>query len=265
MTQKRKGKIKLKKRLLSILLTAVMVLTVLPLGLVDTAWAAETVRSGACGDNVTWKLTSDGTLTISGKGAMDNYKFDGYDYLANSYRTDAPWDAYRYYRDSRSYYIRSVVIENGVTSIGDRAFYGCANLSSVTIPSSVTSIGEYAFYDCRLASVTIPSRVTSIGSNAFEECESLTSVTIPYGVAEIGERTFYNCQALTSVTIPGSVTSIGESAFDSCYELTSVTIPSSVTSIGESAFDSCYKLTSVTIPNGVTSIEYNIHSTNASH
>ena len=225
----------------------------LPLVLVDTAYAA----SGSCGDKLTWSLSDDGTLTISGKGAMDNYKFDGYNYLTNSYHTDAPWDAYRHYRDSRSYYIRSVVIENGVTSIGDRAFYDCVNLSSVTISSSVTSIGEYAFYDCRLASVTIPSRVTSIGSNAFEECEYLTSVTIPYGVAEIGERTFYNCQALTSVTIPGSVTSIGESAFDSCYELTSVTIPSSVTSIGESAFDSCYKLTSVTIPNGVTSIEYN--------
>ena len=239
----------MKKRFLSILLTAVLLCAV-PLVLVDTAYA----DIGTCGDNVTWKLTSDGTLTISGKGAMDNYKFDGYDYLANSYRTDAPWDAYRYYRDSRSYYIRSVVIENGVTSIGDRAFYGCANLSSVTIPSSVTSIGEYAFYDCRLASVTIPSRVTSIGSNAFEECESLTSVTIPYGVAEIGERTFYNCQALTSVTIPGSVTSIGESAFDSCYELTSVTIPSSVTSIGEEAFSYCSSLTSATISNGVTSI-----------
>ena len=239
----------MKKRFLSILLTAVLLCAV-PLVLVDTAYA----DIGTCGDNVTWKLTSDGTLTISGKGAMDNYKFDGYDYLANSYRTDAPWDAYRYYRDSRSYYIRSVVIENGVTSIGDRAFYGCANLSSVTIPSSVTSIGEYAFYDCRLASVTIPSRVTSIGSNAFEECESLTSVTIPYGVAEIGERTFYNCQALTSVTIPGSVTSIGESAFDSCYKLTSVTIPNGVTSIEYNTFNKCKSLTSVTIPDSVTSI-----------
>ena len=153
----------MKKRFLSILLTALLLCAV-PLVLVDTAYAA----SGSCGDKLTWSLSDDGTLTISGKGAMDNYKFDGYDYLANSYRTDAPWDAYRYYRDSRSYYIRSVVIENGVTSIGDRAFYGCVNLSSVTISSSVTSIGEYAFYDCRLASVTIPSRVTSIGSNAFD-------------------------------------------------------------------------------------------------
>ena len=73
MTQKRKGKIKLKKRLLSILLTAVLVLSAVPLGLVDTAYAAETVRSGACGDNVTWKLTSDGTLTISGKGATYDF------------------------------------------------------------------------------------------------------------------------------------------------------------------------------------------------
>ena len=142
MTQKRKGKIKLKKRLLSILLTAVLLLSAVPLVLVDTAWAASVVDSGSCGDKLTWSLSDDGTLTISGKGAMDNYKFDGYDYLANSYYyTDAPWDTYRYH-------IKSVVIENGVTSIGDRAFYGCVNLSNVTIPSSVTSIGEYAFYDC---------------------------------------------------------------------------------------------------------------------
>ena len=211
-TQKRKGKIHLKKRFLSILLTALLLCAV-PLVLVDTAWAASVVDSGSCGDKLTWSLSDDGTLTISGKGAMDNYKFDGYDYLANSYYTDAPWYTYHYY-------IKSVVIENGVTSIGDRAFYGCANLTSVTIPSSVTSIGSSAFYRCyELTSVTIPSRVTSIGSNAFEECESLTSVTIPYGVAEIGERTFYNCKALTSVTIPGSVTSIGEYAFYDCYEL----------------------------------------------
>ena len=245
MTQKRKGKIKLKKRLLSILLTAVLLLSAVPLGLVvDTAYAA----SGSCGDKLTWSLSDDGTLTISGKGAMDNYKFDGYDYLANSYYyTDAPWDAYRYH-------IKSVVIKDGVTSIGDRAFYGCVNLSSVTIPSSVTSIGEYAFYDCRLASVTIPSSVTSIGSNAFEECEYLTSVTIPYGVAEIGERTFYNCQALTGVTIPGSVTSIGEYAFYDCYELPSVTIPRGVTSIAAGTFRNCRGLASVTIPDSVTSI-----------
>ena len=259
MTQKRKGKIKLKKRLLSILLTALLLCAV-PLVLVDTAYAAETVRSGACGDNVTWKLTSDGTLTISGKGEMDNYKFTVYDYPAYTYRTDAPWDAYRYYKDARSYYIKSVVIENGVTSIGDRAFYGCANLTSVTIPSSVTSIGEYAFYDClKLASVTIPHRVTSIGNSAFYGC-SLTSVTIPYGVAEIGERTFYNCTALTSVTIPGSVTSIGEYAFYRCDALTSVTIPNSVTSIGSSAFYGCSSLTSVVIPDSVTSIGWNAFS-----
>ena len=237
----------MKKRFLSILLTALLLCAV-PLVLVDTAWAASVVDSGSCGDKLTWSLSDDGTLTISGKGAMDNYKFDGYDYLANSYYTDAPWYTYHYY-------IKSVVIENGVTSIGDRAFYGCANLTSVTIPSSVASIGSSAFYRCyELTSVTIPSRVTSIGSNAFEECEYLTSVTIPYGVAEIGERTFYNCKALTSVTIPGSVTSIGEYAFYSCYELTSAAIPRGVTSIEDGTFRNCRELASVTIPDSVTSI-----------
>ena len=273
MTQKRKGKIKLKKRFLSILLTALLLCAV-PLGLVDTAYAA----SGSCGDKLTWSLSDDGTLTISGKGAMDNYKFDGYNYLTNSYHTDAPWDAYRYYQDSRSYYIRSVVIENGVTSIGDRAFYGCVNLSSVTISSSVTSIGDCAFEHCdALTSVAIPNSVTTIGDGAFSYCEALTgmtipgsvktisgrafsgctslrSVTIPNGVTVIDESLFYGCTSLTSVTIPKSVTSIGWSAFFRCSSLKSVNIPSSVTSIDCDAFSECTSLTSVTIPNGVTAI-----------
>ena len=184
MTQKRKGKIKLKKRLLSILLTAVLLLSAVPLGLVDTAYAAETVRSGACGDNVTWKLTSDGTLTISGKGDMADYD-----------KRTAPW--FNYSVRSR---IKSVTIEDGVTSVGKGAFNGCDNLTSVTIPNSVTSIGSDAFY----------------------YCDALTGVTIPDSVTTIGDHVFKNCKALTSVTISGSVNSIGDWAFDGCGALTDI-------------------------------------------
>ena len=142
-----------------------------------------------------------------------------------------------------------------VTSIGERAFQYCFDLTSVTIPNGVTSIGGWAFQDCSgLTSVTIPNSVTSIGLEAFLRCSGLTSVTIPNSVTSIGDDAFYRCDGLTSVTIGNSVTSIGASAFFSCSDLTSVTIPNSVTSIGEYAFANCDGLTSVTIGNSVTSI-----------
>ena len=142
-----------------------------------------------------------------------------------------------------------------VTSIGNRAFYHCSNLTSAIIPEGVTSIGDSAFSGCSsLRNVTIPSSVTSIGNGAFFSCDSLTSVTIPEGVTSIGESTFYYCEDLTSVTIPGSVTSIGEDAFNSCFSLTSVTIPEGVTSIGDFSFKTCTALTTVILPNSVTSI-----------
>ena len=153
--------------------------------------------------------------------------------------------------------VKDLVIPNGVTSIGDIAFYCCSGLTSVTIPNSVTSIGGSAFYNCYgLTSVTIGNSVESIGTSAFSYCKGLTSVTIPNSVTSIGDYAFSYCKGLTSVTIPNSVTSIGDYAFDHCSGLTSVTIPNSVTSIGEYAFRDCSDLTSVTIPNSVTSIGY---------
>ena len=153
--------------------------------------------------------------------------------------------------------VTELIIPDGVTSIGDYAFYDCSLLTSITIPYGVTSIGDYAFYGCSLlTSITIPYGVTSIGGGAFNSCTSITSIVIPDGVTSIGKYTFYNCTSLTNITIPDSVTSIGESAFNGCSSLTSITIPDSVTSIGVSAFYDCNKLTSITIPDSVTSIGY---------
>ncbi len=194
--------------------------------------------SGSCGENVTWTLTADGTLTISGTGAMTDYTYD----------SRSPWYSCRAY-------IKRVVIQQGVRAIGDYAFYYCENLTSVTIPDSVTSIGDYAFAYCvSLTSATIPEGVTSIGGDAFLGCTGLTSVAIPSSVTSTGFETFSGCTGLTSITIPEGVTSIGNYAFKGCSGLTSVTIPDSVTSIGGSAFSGCSGLTSVTIPSSVTSI-----------
>ena len=225
----------MKKRLLSFVLAVLMIASLLP----ATALAAGIVDSGTCGAEVTWTLDSEGVLTISGSGDM-------YDYYSSS---GAPWHG----SSSR---VKSAVIADGVTSIGEKAFCDCSSLTSVTIPNSVTSIGERAFSECTsLTSVTIPDSVTCIGMRAFFYCTSLTSVTIPDSVTSIGQEAFYKCESLTSVTIPGSVTSIGVGAFALCKSLTSVTIPNSVTSINYETFRSCESLTSVTIPDSVTSID----------
>ena len=135
-------------------------------------------RSGTCGSNLTWTYESaTNTLTISGNGGMSYYTSS----------TNVPWSSFRSS-------IRTVVIQNGVTSIGDNAFNGCSGLTSVTIPNSVTSIGESAFNWCSgLTSVTIPNSVTSIGYYAFRDCRGLTSVTIPNSVTSIGYYAFNSC------------------------------------------------------------------------
>lgn len=173
----------------------------------------------------------------------------------------------------------TVVIPNGVTTIGDYAFDARSSLTSVEIPDSVTSIGDSAFSGCRgLTSVTIPESVTRIGNFAFDGCISLVSVTIPEGIASIGGCAFQNCSALTSVTIPDSVRSIGSYAFNECnpslYDMT--TLPglklvdgwvvesdsslsgeldlTGIRGIAGSAFYGCGALTTVTIPSGVQTI-----------
>ena len=262
----------MKKRLLSFVLAVLMIASLLP----ATALAADIVDSGTCGaegdgSNLTWTLDSEGVLTISGNGDMNGYGF-----------LSAPW----HYSSE----VKSAVIADGVTSIGNEAFYHCTSLTSVTIPDSVTSIGDRVFSYCTsltgiwvaegnshyssdasgvlfnkdkttlvqcpgaFAAYTIPDSVTSIGRYAFYGCTSLTSVTIPGSVTSIGVYAFDSCASLISVTIPDGVTSIGDSAFDYCTSLTSVTIPGSVTSIGDSVFHHCTSLASVTIPDSVTSI-----------
>ena len=205
----------------------------------ETLAVLPSIAHGTCGDNLTWVLTEDGTLTISGSGEMENYTDSSV----------APWYSNRTK-------ILSAVVEPGVESVGNYAFYACLKLASVSLPGGIKSIGWAAFRDCaKLTAVEIPDGATSIGSGAFYGCSSLTSVTIPEGVTSIDNSAFYGCNSLTSVTIPEGVTRIGNSAFYGCSSLTSVTIPDSVTSIGDSAFCGCSSLTSVTIPEGVTSID----------
>ncbi len=227
-------------RAISILLAVALVFGLLPQIAIPTRAAAyiepqspkaelQAAQSGTCGENLTWTLdTETGVLTISGTGPMEEFSFGA-----------SPWDSQGA--------IRSVVIEDSVTSIGSYAFYGCSSLADVTIPDSVTDIGWSAFYGCSsLTSITIPDSVTIISDGAFAYCSNLTSITIPDCVTSIGNHAFFGCHSLTSITMPDGVTSIGDDAFYYCDSLTSITIPASVTSIGDRAF-TCWSLTEIDV------------------
>ena len=151
--------------------------------------------------------------------------------------------------------IKSYIIPDSVTSIGNGAFSGCSSLSSIVIPDSVTSIGEWAFSDCSsLFNIVIPKSVTSIGDCAFIGCSSLSSIVIPNSVTSIGDSAFLGCSSLSNIVIPNSVTSIGDWAYGGCSSLSSIVIPESVTSIGDRAFSDCISLSKIVIPSSVTSI-----------
>lgn len=170
----------------------------------STCLAAQT--SGTCGTNVTWSL-QNGVLTISGTGPMDDWSVFPF----------VPWNDVRYS-------ITQVVIKNGVTNIGNYAFWSDSNLQSITIPGSVTRIGEFSLMDCeKLTSVSIPNNVIRIERAAFAQCGGLTTVTIPNSVTYIGVNAFTDCSGLTSVTIGSGVDSIDGYAFLRCAGLTSIT------------------------------------------
>lgn len=122
------------------------------------------------------------------------------------------------------------------------------------LPDSIESIGPDAFYSCAITSINIPNSVTKINYSAFSGCTSLKNVNIPNSVSEIGSSAFYYCNSLTNITVPDSVTFIGSAAFSECTSLTSVTISNSITEIDDYTFNRCISLSSVTIPDSVSRI-----------
>ena len=230
---------------------------------VQTSAYAQTIASGTCGKNLAWTLDDAGTLSISGTGDMIDYIY-----------SDAPWYEIRDH-------IASIIIQPGVTSIGDEAFPNCDNLTSVRIPNSVSYIGQDSFGDCdSLTEVIIPEGVTTIGSYAFQACDNLLKVLIPKSLINFNEGTFFCCDSLTSagpagsgcsiefgwkdfipskafyacnitsVIIPNSLTNIGDLSFY-CCPLTNAIIPGNIDHIGFRAFSRCFSLTSVTFQEGV--------------
>lgn len=227
---------------------------------------AEAVTSGTCGaegdgSNLRWSL-SGGVLTISGTGAMKNWK---------NYYDPSPWE--------KNDQITHVVIESGVTSIGNSAFWGCFYLTDISMPDTVTRIGREAIYACLnltsldisrvktfdagalcnsgLTEVAIPSGITELPGNLLSSCKKLTKVTLPEGITKIGVTVFGECESLASITLPRTVTSIGSYAFDDTA-IRTIDIPNGVTEIGERAFGQCPNLTELVIPDSVVKIGRNV-------
>ena len=205
---------------------------------------ADVVDSGSCGDDVTWTLTgtgSDLTLTFSGSGPMDDL-----------WESNIPWASNRAK-------VKRVIIEDGITSVGDYVCYSLNRMTEVSLPDSLTYIGEYGFANClALKSVRIPGNVTKIYEGAFSGCSAMTNVTIPDSVTSIGGSAFSGCSSLTGIDIPDSVSYIGYRAFEGCSSLTNVIIPDGVTEIESNTFYGCSSLTSITIPDSVTYIGYSV-------
>jgi len=234
-----------KKRILSILLAVLMLLSALPLGMVDTACAAETsgvaaqsyyVAGGQCGDDLTWTLDSSGTLTISGTGPMYGYSLH-----------KNPWCDSALRNSGISTRVKNVEISSGVTTLGAYALSACDSMVSVSLPETLLAVGESCFFSSTaLHNISIPNSVRSIGDCAFSGCNGLTRVTLGSSLKGIGGQAFKECSSLSSIVIPEGVTAIEYSTFEDCSNLMEITIPRTVTSIGRWAFDGCYGLSKVT-------------------
>ncbi len=226
----------MKKRLLSILLAAVMLLSALPLGLVDTAEAAA-VSSGSCGNDIRWVLDDRGTLTITGAGKMYDYTFN---WEAGEGETiDTPWYGLREQ-------IRKVVVGKGVTYIGACAFTYLYNLTSVSLPAGLEGLGRNVFRGCeKLTSATIPDGVRYVGDDLFVECHSLKTVSLPDSLQNLGGATFAWCTSLTNVTLPRGLNRVIWHMFYGCTALTTVTLPGGIQEIAEGAFSGCKALSTV--------------------
>ena len=219
--------------------------------------------TGTFGD-LSWDLTYDGTLTVTGSGPMPD--------LAKS--TDAPWaDLLGGQNGLR---LLSVVISPGVTAVGAHNFEDSRRLAAVSLPEGLTDIGAAAFKGCsELSAVTIPGTVTRVGNEAFSACTSLSSLTVEPGVAAIGQeaflltgltslslpasvtqiesKAFYTCSSLAEAALPG-VTAIDSRAFADCAGLKTVSVGASLARIADSAFEGCESLTDFSFPSSLVAI-----------
>ena len=213
----------MKKKLLSMTLVLCLVLALLPTAAFAADDGSAVVASGTCGaegdgSNLTWTLTADGALTISGTGDM----------MSQFNQVEPVWGRY----------VRTARIASGVTTIGAGAFHRCAYLTSVELPDTLTAIGVGAFSECKsLSALTIPEGVTTIQRGAFTNCSNLVTLRLPAGLQTLADYTFAGCSKLVMMNIPEGITSVGECLFNWCTSLQTVSLPASLQSVGAVAFD----------------------------
>ncbi len=201
----------------------------------DTCISVEAIEgttiSGTCGENATWTLDLDeGILPISGTGDM--YVYYG-----------ASWIDYSQYID----FIKTVVVEEGITSLGKCAFTYFTEMTACSLPDSLTTIGTSAFrYSTSLQEITLPENLSYIGGSAFYCCYSLKEITIPDSVTKIGSQAFRECSVLEEVVLSANLPTIASSAFEECENLQKIEIPASVNCIDSSAFYWCTSLSTIT-------------------
>lgn len=196
----------------------------------------ELLGSGECGTNITWTLTPEGVLTLSGTGKTDSTPYYNM------------WSEY-------ASYIKELVVEEGITAIGESLFYELPVLNKITLPNSFLELGDKAFFGCvSLKEIELPSSLVSLGDYVFSECANLTSIRIPGSVSTVGNHCFSGCTNLSEVIMEEGVLYIGSGAFEKCYKLSSVQIPEGLIEIGYYAFDGCSGLTEIYIPRSVMTV-----------
>ena len=210
--------------------------------------AADLIDSGSCGKNATWELYKDGTLYIKGTGAMQDYDWN-YNETTKIVTTGAPW------HDSHSASVKKLVVEDGITSIGNDAFSDCESLVSAELAEGITSIGDGAFTGCYdLEKINIPNSVTSIGYDAFDSCWTLPSLELPSGLSKL-ESSAVSFTAFKELTVPHGVKVVDSYLATYNDNLTTVTLEEGVEEIWHRAFWGCEKLNNITIPRSVKKIE----------
>ena len=205
-----------------------------------TRCGEEYLLTGICGEDATWELNGSGVLTVSGTGDMYDFSYH--------YEPLIPWA-------DQMEQIKSVVIEEGITSVGNFAFSNAVNLTSADLADSVAVIGESAFRNCgQLADVVFPAGLTEIKGFAFMNCYALSAAQLGDKVESIGNSAFYACSALADVDLGESLVAIDTLAFSGCTSLTEISMPDTVTGLGSDVFNGCTALTTVKLSNALTDL-----------
>lgn len=218
----------MRKRLLCLLLSVCLSFSLF----LTCVNASNIVDSGKCGENATWTLDDNGVLTISGKGKTASY-----------YNEGPVDDGFSPFYENTN--IKSVVVESGITEIGEYTFHSCYNLTDVSLPDTLSVIDDCAFYGCKsITSLDIPDSVTEIGWFAFKKCSSLGKIDVPESVRVIGRGAFQDCTGLSSVSILGSDVYVAYESFSGCTGLTTL---KTACGVSEKSFEGCTSLREATI------------------